>query len=215
MIQNAVETAPARGSARVVRSSLFGGSAVLMALTAHVVGGGAAPSWGLVAVLVLAASVVTNGLAGRRRGHPSVMSALLLSQVLLHQAFSVLAGGMTCSVAPMAGMHHPMPAGLTHRPGMVAACTPAGAGMHAMAPRMLIGHALAAMLLAVLLSHGERAVWWVLTWFLPPVPTRAVPPLGPASSGPVALVSSIRPPRGPLSGGVGRRGPPTGLGAPV
>jgi hypothetical protein len=88
-------------------------------------------------------------------------------------------------------------------------------GMSAMTPAMLGAHALAAVAVALLLGYGERALWWVLTWFLPPAPSTVAMPPVPAVGGPVALLASIRPRVDLLSGGVGRRGPPIGLGAPA
>jgi hypothetical protein len=100
---------------------------------------------------------------------------------------------------------------------IVPACTGSQAadGMPAMGAGMLLGHALAAIALALLLSNGERVLWTVLTWFLPSLPSRLTLLPVPAVAGPVALVWSIRPQRGLLSGGVGRRGPPSALGAPA
>jgi hypothetical protein len=91
MTRTAVVAPPARGALRTVRAAVFAGSAVWLSLIAHVAGGGSAPPIGLVLALVLLTSVATTLLAGRRRGHLSIAVTLMSLQVLLHQAFALLA----------------------------------------------------------------------------------------------------------------------------
>lgn len=162
VMRSAVGAMPASGVARSVRSSLFAGSAVSLSLIAHVAGGGAAPPAFLVVALVLLMSAAASLLAGRQRGQLGIGTLLLLTQVSLHEVFAFFSSGPAGKVATEvrgqhaalavhAGMNSMtgMSMGLAGGGGQGAAAATDGA-MAGMTQPMLIWHALAALVLAIL-----------------------------------------------------------------
>ena len=124
-----------RGTARLGRSTVFGGSSVCLAYAAHVAAGGFHPPWVVVAVAVGLLVRVSYGLAGTERGPLALAVGLGASQLALHVAFAVA----TISPAAHVGGHH-------H-----AALLPAGA--------MTLTHAVAAAVTALLLRGAEHRTW--------------------------------------------------------
>jgi hypothetical protein len=214
MMQESSAATPATGVALLVRSSLFAASAVWLALTAHVAGGGTAPATGPLAGLFLLISALGAVLAGRRRGPLGITAAMLALQYALHHVFAFLSTGFSCHSMPAGQpMEHSMHAAMAMSP---ACSTVPGSAMGTVSASMLISHVLAAVTLSLLLSQGERTLWLVLTWFLPPLPS--VPPIVPVAARPAPTVAP-RPPlrlrRELLSSGAGRRGPPQLVEAPA
>ena len=126
--------APLRGSGAVT----FATAALALAATAHVVGGGALPSWPALALLVVPLAWGAVALTGRRRGGPLCWRARWARpSSLLHEAFMVLAGP-ACAAPGGARRWRGCPAG-SGRPGRSAnprsdagdARTSAAAGGHA------------------------------------------------------------------------------------
>ncbi|NUR43730.1 MAG: hypothetical protein HOV73_26975 [Streptomyces sp.] len=146
---------------RTVRAAVFAAVCVLLAALGHVLMSGAdVPAWAL-AVGVTGTGAVGWGLAGRERGLPLIVTAVVVVQTVLHQAFSLAqtapdestAMGMHMDMdmdAGMGSMHmgHPM-----HGGGGVVGSSSYG---------MLAAHLLAALLTGLWLAYGEKAAFRIL-----------------------------------------------------
>ncbi len=189
---------------RVTRAAVFAGLCVLLAASGHVVASGAVVSAGSL-LLAFAGCGAGAWLFGRReRGPGAVVGAALGTQALLHLVFS--AGQTRCpatpgavwpllcgrhsgpAAGPAAGLSHPDPhdaaaQALAGPPadalsgGMAANMADAG---HGVLPGgsfgMLAAHAAVALLGALWLGRGERAVFRLLRWAalrVLPLPPRA------------------------------------------
>ncbi|WP_405831649.1 hypothetical protein [Streptomyces sp. NBC_01176] len=173
--------------ARTVRAAVFAAVCVLLAALGHVMMSGAeVPPW------VLGASVVVIGgtgwgLAGRERGLPLIVAAVMVTQTALHSAFSLAqASASTTPTTGTPGMGSmsagAVTAGAMSTDAMPADAMPMGPGgmdsmnMGAMGAMdhmggaaggtsslgMLAAHLLAALLCGLWLAHGERAAFRVL-----------------------------------------------------
>jgi hypothetical protein len=215
---------PRSGVLRGFRSAAFAGCAVWLSLGTHVVGGGTAPSVVVLATLVLLMTALGSLVAGRQRGPLGIAALLLAMQAALHHAFAFFSIASTCRMAMPVGdysMNSPAHAEMIKFSNCAAPeamnspdAVTAGLSPGMLSPAMLTWHVAAALVLGALLSHGERAVWSLLSRFLPRPPSRVVVPSIPAAAE-LVVRSSIRPRRGLLSGGVGRRGPPFECAAPA
>jgi hypothetical protein len=133
--------------ARSVRSVAFSVSAVGLSLGAHVTAGGEIPVVPLLLLLVALVDAASSTFARRPRGPLATAAALLSAQVVLHGAFAL--------TAPCHAGH------FFHIPSLP----------------MVVGHGLAALVLAVLLSHGERLISHVARVLLPVALLRPFRPL--------------------------------------
>jgi hypothetical protein len=131
-------TSPTEGVLRWARASVVGGVATGLSLLGHVSAGGSAPPAGWLLVLALVTLLVSAGLSGRRWTLGPLLGLLLGAQVAFHVAF----GSRSTGHVP-GGQH------LGH-----AAMVPGHSGV-----AMLAGHALAALLTALLLRRGEDCAW--------------------------------------------------------
>lgn len=146
--------APVRGGARAGRTVVLGGSSLVLAAGAHLVGGAELPSATVLSVVGLVVGLVAVTLTARRCRLPVLLAVLGVEQVLLHEAF-----GASASVASGCGT------GSTGHHAMAAACwsTPMTTGaMEPMGWSMLLGHAIATLLTAWLLARGEAWCWRVV-----------------------------------------------------
>lgn len=76
--------APARGALRVLRGGALAVTSATLAVTAHVIGGGAAPATGLVVLLTLLVAAAGTALADRRRSGRAILGALAVSHLSIH-----------------------------------------------------------------------------------------------------------------------------------
>ena len=204
--------APGRGALRLTRSALFALAAVGLAAAAHLSGGETvSPLAGLLSVP--AVMIVVNLLAARERGRASLLLAMGVTQVGLHLAF--MAASITRSCQATGGHLMPaMPAGSRPATQLTMQCGPvmthggATSGLWPSTP-MLIAHALAGVLLVLVLAHGEKAVWALAACLRfrlvlpgPAVPLPALRPL------PVLGAAAVRPRSAIHRRSVRRRGPP-------
>ncbi|MGW5281850.1 hypothetical protein ACWERI_20735 [Streptomyces collinus] len=163
---------------RTVRAAVFAVVCVLLAALAHVLMSGRhVPGWTLAAGLAVTGAAGWS-LAGRERGLPLVVTAVLAAQTVLHEAFSLAqpavaypagtagtgrahsgaTGSMDMSaMGPMNGMS---PTDM----GSPASGDPTGHAMHdgASSLGMLAAHLLAALLCGLWLAYGERAAFRIL-----------------------------------------------------
>jgi hypothetical protein len=187
---------PAESLARHARSAAFTVASAVLALGAHVAGGGAPPgAVGTTAVLTVSAA--TASLVGRRpRGLLGNLAVLASVQFLLHELLTVTGAA-----------HGAHAAGATAHAAMGEEC-PAGAWM-------LLCHLLSLILTAVLLARGERlaeAVGRALTG-VPRLLGALVRPPRPAGLRLTAVPAAVRRPVPALRplracAPVVRRGPP-------
>ena len=127
---------------RVVRAGGAAAVATVTAAAAHTLGGGTAPAPWLVATVMLLAWPIALAIVGSRPSAVRTGLAVAAAQALLHSAFA-LVGDVQPTAA--AGHHH---AALVL--GATAGGTPSVDGA------MIAGHALAAVVTAVAVCHGER-----------------------------------------------------------
>jgi hypothetical protein len=183
---------------RVARAGVLSGCGVLLSVAAHVSGGGDAPPAAGVALLTVLLSLPLTLLPGRPCRPVLGIAGLGLIQAGLHAVFMAL--GTSCSMA--AGTGH---AG--HAAHAAATCAPATT-MPSSGAAMTAAHAVAVVLLALLVARGERAAWYLLTWMLPTlvaVAPMAVPVVRPWLAPWPDQPAPVRP---RVVGGVQRRGPP-------
>jgi hypothetical protein len=184
-----------------------------LASAAHLAGGEALS--GLVVLLcVPAVTIVINLLTARQRGVGSLLVAMGLTQLGLHLAFMAASVTQSCQAT---GPHQmvSMPSGSGPTGGYAMQCGPAmmhdptSAGLWP-SPPMLLAHALAGVLVVLVLAYGERAVWALAACLR----FRLVRP-GPVVAGPTVVgrlpvpdVAAVRPHSAVHRRTVRRRGPP-------
>lgn len=158
---------PGQGGWRLLRATVLGASSMLLAATAHLAGGGQAPT---AAVLIMAGcltGLVAVSLTARRCRMPLLLTVLGLEQAGLHLLFGSSATAASC--LPSVPMSHGLHTGGT--------CV-SMAGQHSMAEPgllMVLAHVAALIGTAWLLARGEQWVWALVdaaTAVLSPRPSR-------------------------------------------
>lgn len=158
---------PSRGATRVGRSVVLGGVGMLLAMAAHVHGGGTLPTPVALAVLVTLAALGAGTLTSSRLGAGGVLATLGLAQLVGHFALTILSAPFQPMSAHTVGRHtlqqvmtmsptdggHAATAGMSAMPGM-----PETASGHDGAV-MLWAHVVATALTALLVLYGEAALW--------------------------------------------------------
>jgi hypothetical protein len=194
---------------RVIRGLAASTTATFVAALFHEVGGGAAPSWAVVAFGLALASLAAIALAGPRPALWRLTTAVGVSQLLFHGLFTAAgdASGSAVPADPHAGMGHGIvPLGLL---GSAAA-----GGASGLDAGMLLSHGAALVVTVLALRHGEAALRaLVAASGLRVVLALAIPFLRPAGRGRTALSRTARAPRAlrDLCARLGRlrhRGPP-------
>jgi hypothetical protein len=203
-------TEPRQAGSRVLRATALSTVAVVLALGAHLVSGGARPHGSTLLQSTVVLAVVMGLLAGRRRTTTGLLVGLGVSQLLLHQWFALAtpgecAGHLATTYVP--GVHllptSVLPWGALAQTARACATTgDTGATVIALA---LAAHALAALMTGVVVTRGEALIAAALGRALPHVPTAT--PVRPVARLAVAVRSSTAPTEGPVRH-VRRRGPP-------
>lgn len=225
-------TSPAAGALRLVRALAVALVVVALAAGGHVLAGGAAPSPLLLGAGGVAVLLAATVLAGRRLSGTRIVALLGLGQAGLHTLLA-LSPAPACAEAVHAAATGPAghavyagpAAHAGHAAQGIADAAPAAAGLCATAgghahagdallaggTAMLAAHVAATALTAVLLLHGERALWSLWGWLLPAVRVvRAAPlPVFPRLPRPEAALRVA--PRPVLLDAASRRGPPVRL----
>lgn len=216
-------TSPAAGALRLVRALVVALVVVVLAAGGHVLAGGASPSpllLGAGGVAVLLAAAV---LAGRRLSGTRIVAVLGLGQAGLHALLALAPAPACADGVPAAASGHAVHA--VHAGQGVADAASAAAGLCATAgghahagdallaggTAMLAAHVAATALTAVLLLHGERALWSLWGWLLPTVRVvrAAHLPVFPRLARPETALRVA--PRPVLLDAASRRGPPVRL----
>lgn len=158
----------------LLRTGLLSIATVSLAAGAHVLAGGTLPALPVLAALIALTLLVSVLATKVRLGLPAMTAVLGAGQLLLHEAFGALSG----TTGPMAGM----PTGHQHDdgaafasalqhlstgPGSPAAAASGGHPLLAHDPGMLLAHAAATLLTALMLARGEAALWALAAWLMP------------------------------------------------
>jgi hypothetical protein len=195
---------------RVVRGLGASTTATFVAALFHQAGGGAAPSWGVVAFGLALASLSAIALAGTRASLARLVLAVGVSQLLFHGLFTAAGDAATVTADPHAGMagHGAAPLAV---PGLDGAMAGSSGGLDA---AMLLSHGAALVITVLALRHGEaalRALWTAAGMRV--AVALAIPFLRPEGRRTTALARVLRAPR-PLRdlcarlGRLRHRGPP-------
>ncbi|WP_159801607.1 hypothetical protein [Arthrobacter zhaoguopingii] len=152
-------SAPA--GSRFVRSSVVAALILLLSTCSHLIGGGTLP--GPAILLLLAALVLAAVTAVSRRAlsFPALAAVLLSGELALHTALTALTGGQACAGASPVQHHAPAAVGCQPLTGQLAESVEPGG------TAMLVAHACAAALLALLISKGEAALELLAAWLRP------------------------------------------------
>lgn len=200
---------PGSGLLRLTRAAFFAVSAVGLASAAHLAAGDGVPM-SMALLSVPPVMIVINRFAAGRRGPISLFLGMGLTQIVLHVAFMVTSIASTCAPSPtLTGM-----AATGEHRHLAVACEPmSGHGTAASelwpSPSMAVAHALATLLLVLLLARGEAAVWALVSClqfrFVLPDAVELLPAVRQL---PVAAAAARRVPRTVHQRTVRRRGPP-------
>lgn len=139
---------PTRGWVRLARAGVLGGASLFLATAGHVIGGGALPGPGMLIVLGGVLALVSVSLTSRRLRFGLLFSLLTIEQTALHFVLHAASGVSACAEV--------MP-GHTMATTSICGGSPATSGTDSW--MMLVGHALALLATAWLLSAGERWLW--------------------------------------------------------
>lgn len=188
-----------RRTAQAARGAAFAAIATLLAAAAHALGGAGAPSPLFCVVVAAIAAPFAVLLAGPRVRAWRTWAAVAVSQVLFHVSFATM--GDLGTFSPVAGEH-------AHHGLLGHAEASAALPVDLSAP-MLLAHAAAAALTALVLRQGERTVVTIRRWALRIVlPTLHEPATRPAPRVPApAPAPHVSRPRVTAEPAV-RRGPP-------
>lgn len=148
-------TSPVRGTGRAIRAGVLGGTSMLLAGGAHLMGGGVLPAPGVLVVVAALVGLTAVTITGRRCRLPLLLGVLGLQQVLLHHLFDLVSASSAIEAAcRTSGPHHLMAHGCWS-----ASATTSSAGE--MGWLMVTAHAGAVLATAALLARGEAWFWRV------------------------------------------------------
>ncbi|MGH3904909.1 MAG: hypothetical protein ACRDTE_12070 [Pseudonocardiaceae bacterium] len=94
---------PHRGTLRVLRGTVLAAVNAVLAVAAHVAGGGGAPDGALTVLITVGVAAAGTALADRRRGPVAMLAAVAVTQVLLHLLLEALGGHTSAAVPTSAG----------------------------------------------------------------------------------------------------------------
>lgn len=135
---------------RTMRAAMFAVVCVVLASLAHVMmSGNHVPPWALSAGLV-ATGTAGWCLAGRERGLPLIVTVVVVSQTMLHSAFSLARSASADTDMAMGSM----------QPGSMDMAASSAGGTPSTG--MLVAHLFAALLCGLWLAHGEKAAFRIL-----------------------------------------------------
>jgi len=194
---------PLTGRSRLLRAGVLGSASMLLATGAHLMGGGAVPSAGLLAVAAFLVGLVAVTATSRRCRLRLLLPLLAVEQAVLHLVFNAADAGTACLLAATHAGHAATSGG---------GCLPADPmTMAPPSPAMWVSHLVATVLTAWLLTRGE-AVLWALAERLVRLAT-AVPGARPSRRRPVLVTPALPTLAAVLLGRAAARAPPA-LGAP-
>ncbi len=143
-------------ASRLLRGTLLGAVATLLAALSHTWAGGVAPDALALVLGGVFASAVGTAAVGRRGSLPRTTIAVAIGQLAFHLAFSLLGTGASVTGVGGPHAHHLVPS-ITANP--LEAVERGGAWMW-------VAHIAAGILTVVYLRHLERRAWSALTHLL-------------------------------------------------
>ncbi|MHA7264044.1 hypothetical protein ACX80W_12670 [Arthrobacter sp. TMN-37] len=169
----------APAASRFVRSSLVAALIVLVSVGSHLLGGGSLPAPAILLLLAALVLAAVTSVSGRALSFPALAGVLLTGELALHSALTALTGTPACGGAIPAQHHTPAAVGCQPLGGQLAESADPGS------TAMVLAHACAAALLALLIVKGEAALELLAAWLRPlagaPEPTAVVPPRDPGT----------------------------------
>ena len=155
---------PTTGRVRVARAGVLGGTSLVLATGAHVLGGGSLPGVGVLLVAGMLLGLLAAVLTARRVRLPALLALLGVQQLALHELFGLAAAAPTCTST--ASTYAARGGHAAHLIGgadpLVSACAGA-AGAMAMpgAPAWVMpaAHVAALLVTAWVLACGEAWLW--------------------------------------------------------
>ena len=90
---------------RAARVTVLGATSLVLATSAHIIGGGALPSLGVLALTALVLGLVAVPLTGRRCRTVVLVAVLGVQQFLLHLVFTAVAGSEAASQSVLLPRH--------------------------------------------------------------------------------------------------------------
>jgi hypothetical protein len=202
------------GALRLARACGFAIATFALSVGAHVLAGGAPPS--LTASLVLVGSTVWGSLflTGRRLGARSIVAAMGLTQVLLHEALMMSAPMMSAPMksGPVGGCVGPDHSGahvhaLSSAARSICTAMPSLPHAHGIPLGMSLAHAVAAIALGLVLARGESAIWFLAALVWPSRPVAVSVPVRMPRAWSLPNVPAVRR-RSYRMAPISRRGPP-------
>lgn len=181
---NGGRSTPTRGVSRVCRGVALAGTSAALAIGAHALAGGGLPDTGLILLLTGAVAGAGIALADRRRSVWAILGVLGAAQLATHVLLSISMVGMT-------GMD--------------------GDALPFNGVTMLLSHAIAVAVTAVVLFHADEAVFFAAATFARLVPAIPFAPLPAPGTSPTLrpAVVPVHPPSAVLlCRANARRGPP-------
>lgn len=148
---------------RFPRAAVIAVAVLGLPAAAHLMAGGHLPPPTIVAALSSVVLLSAVLLAGIRMTGPVLVAYLAAGQTTLHHAFSVFSGDSTLLFEN--GTHHGVVLDPVARPAVDAIPTEHLAA--ADSPLMLVLHAAATVLAAIVLAWGEAALWALARWLRP------------------------------------------------
>ena len=143
---------------RAVRVAVLGAASLLLATSAHIIGGGTLPSLGVLALTALVLGLVAVPLTGRRCRTGVLVAVLGVQQFLLHLVFTAVAEQRGCEPSGLDATAHQLGAACAMTVPldmpMDVPMTAAGASWP-----MILAHAAATAATAWLLARGEAWLW--------------------------------------------------------
>lgn len=195
------------GTLRLVRCLLLTGTVLGLAAGGHVLGGGALPAPEIVAALTGLVLASVMQVTGRDLSLGRIAAVLGGSQILLHEAFTVLSTGTVCAAPTSPGVHQgDHGSAVCQSPDLAGPAHMAGHDSGGIA--MTLAHLLAVAVTVLLISRAEAALSQVMAWLRPL--THAARPVTVG----VSRKPRLRPGPGPIAppwrnlAAVGVRGPP-------
>jgi hypothetical protein len=139
---------------RAVRVAVLGAASLVLATSAHIIGGGTLPSLGVLALTALVLGLVAVPLTGRRCRTGVLVAVLGVQQSLLHLVFTAVAEQRGCEPSDLVSTAHQLGAACAMDMPMGMPMPAAGASWP-----MILAHAAATAATAWLLARGEAWLW--------------------------------------------------------
>lgn len=169
---------PTRGATRLARATAFALVTLAVASGAHVSAGGGLPSMTVLALLAVPLTLAAVVLTGRRCGPLLLLGSLTTAQVVVHESLMALtehsAAHSAVDIFPaQMGVHHAaqfLVSGQVTAHSAAAMGSAAVTGTEVSSLSMKAAHVLAALVTALLLARGEKALWQLACRLRPAMP---------------------------------------------